>query len=175
MVTPSSPDLEISNPRKRARHGPASAGPPCPTTRCYETSVKYDRSYRSCPLNSRKSIMPEDCYDRTYESRHQVPFSDFNDELTYCRQGDLQPPTWSLSPRVLRGRDEYQSRGKTPELYSKRGRGRSQSPYRKYRRGRSPILRSHCSYETDKCPPVFRRAQGDVPEVQILVLEDMDQ
>ena len=101
-----------------------------------------------------------------------MPFSDFRDEPTHRRRDDYRPR--SPSPRPFRGRDGYRSRDRTPERYDRRERRRSRSPFGRDRRYRSPSPRSRSPYEDEADLPVPRRIARDVPEVQILVLEEVD-
>ncbi|PWY87898.1 hypothetical protein BO94DRAFT_534899 [Aspergillus sclerotioniger CBS 115572] len=164
--------LEISKPQRSTRPGAAPAeasrAPPSRRSRSPEFS-------RSGPSGSRNARAPADRYDRSYESG-RVPFSDFRDEPTHRRRDDYRPPPppRSPSPRAFRARDGYRSRDRTPERYDRRERRRSRSPYTRDRRYRSPSPRGRGAYEGDADLPVPRRAPRDVPEVQILVLEEVD-
>ncbi|KAE8352782.1 hypothetical protein BDV28DRAFT_120119 [Aspergillus coremiiformis] len=161
--------LEISKPQRNTRPGPAPAEPSrAPPTR-RSRSPEYGRGG---PPSSRNPRAPADRYDRPYESP-RVPFSDFRDEPSHRRRDDYRPPPRSPSPRGFRGRDGYRSRDRTPDRYDRRERRRSRSPYARDRRYRSPSPRAR-GYEGDLELPVPRRAPRDVPEVQILVLEEID-
>lgn len=167
MLTPL-PDLEISKPQRNTRPGPPSAeasrAPPPRRSRSPEFS-------RGGPPGGRNPRAPGDRYDRSYESG-RVPFSDFRDEPSHRRRDDYRPPR-SPSPRAFRGRDGYRSRDRTPERYDRRERRRSRSPYTRDRRYRSPSPRAR-AFDADSDLPVPRRNPRDVPEVQILVLEEVD-
>ncbi|EAW09550.1 putative RNA-binding protein (Nab3) [Aspergillus clavatus NRRL 1] len=156
--------LEISKPQRNTRAGPA---PPAPRR---SRSPEYSRGG---PPSSRNPRGPGDRYERPYDSG-RVPFSDFRDEPTHRRRDDYRPPPRSPSPRPFRARDEYRSRDRTPERYDRRERRRSRSPYGRDRRYRSPSPRGRNAYDGDADLPVPRRAPRDVPEVQILVLEEVD-
>ncbi|PWY92562.1 hypothetical protein BO70DRAFT_357687 [Aspergillus heteromorphus CBS 117.55] len=164
--------LEISKPQRSTRPGAATAetsrAPPSRRSRSPEFS-------RNGPPSSRAARATADRYDRSYESG-RVPFSDFRDEPTHRRRDDYRPPPAprSPSPRTFRARDGYRSRDRTPERYDRRERRRSRSPYTRDRRYRSPSPRARGAYEGDADLPVPRRAPRDVPEVQILVLEELD-
>ncbi|KAJ6152465.1 hypothetical protein N7497_006784 [Penicillium chrysogenum] len=77
-------------------------------------------------------------------------------------------------------RDGYRSRDRSPERFDRRERRRSRSPrsprspYSRDRRYRSISPRPRGIYEGEADLPVPRRAQRDVPEVQLLVLEELD-
>ncbi|KAE8380024.1 hypothetical protein BDV26DRAFT_279828 [Aspergillus bertholletiae] len=161
--------LEISKPQRNTRPGPAPAEPSRAPPARRSRSPEYSRGV---PPSSRNPRAPTDRYDRPYESP-RVPFSDFRDEPTHRRRDDYRPPPRSPSPRGFRGRDGYRSRDRTPERYDRRERRRSRSPYARDRRYRSPSPRAR-GYEGDVELPVPRRAPRDVPEVQILILEEID-
>ncbi|KAJ5390516.1 uncharacterized protein N7496_001584 [Penicillium cataractarum] len=165
--------LEISKPqRSTARPGPAepSRAPPPRRSRSPEFS-------RTAPARS-AARAPGDRYDRPHES-NRLPFSDYRDEPSHRRRDDYRPPR-SPSPRPFRTRDGYRSRDRTPERFDRRERRRSRSPrsprspYARDRRYRSPSPRPRGNYEGEADLPVPRRAPRDVPEVQILVLEELD-
>ncbi|KAE8136277.1 hypothetical protein BDV38DRAFT_249753 [Aspergillus pseudotamarii] len=161
--------LEISKPQRNTRPGPAPAEPSRAPPARRSRSPEYSRGG---PPSSRNPRAPTDRYDRPYESP-RIPFSDFRDEPTHRRRDDYRPPPRSPSPRGFRGRDGYRSRDRTPERYDRRERRRSRSPYARDRRYRTPSPRAR-GYEGDVELPVPRRAPRDVPEVQILVLEEVD-
>ncbi|OOQ86523.1 putative arginine/serine-rich splicing factor [Penicillium brasilianum] len=165
--------LEISKPqRSTARPGPTEPprAPPPRRSRSPEFS-------RTAPARS-AARAPGDRYDRPHES-NRLPFSDFRDEPSHRRRDDYRPPR-SPSPRPFRARDGYRSRDRTPERSDRRERRRSRSPrsprspYARDRRYRSPSPRPRGNYEGEVDLPVPRRAPRDVPEVQILVLEEID-
>ncbi|KAJ5891085.1 uncharacterized protein N7473_007313 [Penicillium subrubescens] len=165
--------LEISKPqRSTARPGAAEASraPPPRRSRSPEFS-------RTAPARS-AARAPGDRYDRPHESS-RLPFSDFRDEPSHRRRDDYRPPR-SPSPRPFRARDGYRSRDRTPERFDRRERRRSRSPrsprspYARDRRYRSPSPRPRGNYEGEADLPVPRRAPRDVPEVQVLVLEEID-
>ncbi|KAH0171775.1 hypothetical protein KCU82_g4271, partial [Aureobasidium melanogenum] len=86
------------------------------------------------------------------------------------RPGRSPSPRSPRSPRSYRGRDRsrdrydarYRSRSRTPPYGSRGGRFRSPSPPRLSRRNSDDDL------------PLPRRAPRDVPDVQIIVLDDLD-
>ncbi|GAA84941.1 arginine/serine-rich splicing factor [Aspergillus luchuensis IFO 4308] len=164
--------LEISKPQRSTRPGAAPAEPSRAPPPRRSRSPEFSRSG---PSGSRSARAPADRYDRPYESG-RVPFSDFRDEPGHRRRDDYRPPPppRSPSPRAFRARDGYRSRDRTPERYERRERRRSRSPYTRDRRYRTPSPRGRGSYEGDADLPVPRRAPRDVPEVQILVLEELD-
>ncbi|KAJ9486048.1 hypothetical protein VN97_g7288 [Penicillium thymicola] len=169
--------LEISKPQRSTRPAQApetSRAPPPRRSRSPEFS-------RAGPGRT-NARAPVDRYDRSkpYEPS-RLPFSDFRDEPSHrSRRDDYRPPR-SPSPRPFRGsRDGYRSRDRTPERFDRRERRRSRSPrsprspYSRDRRYRSISPRPRGIYEGEADLPVPRRAQRDVPEVQILVLEELD-
>lgn len=163
------PDLEISKPQRNTRPGPpiaeSSRAPPPRRSR----SPEFSRT--GPPPASRNARPAGDRYDRPYEPP-RLPFSDFRDEPTHRRRDDYRPPR-SPSPRGFRGRDGYRSRDRTPERFDRRERRRSRSPFSRDRRYRSLSPRAR-GYDGDADLPVPRRAPRDVPEVQVLVLEEVD-
>lgn len=165
-------DLEISKPQRNTRPGPAPPEPPrAAPPRRSRSPPEYTRSG---PPNGRNLRAPGDRYERAYEPGGRVPFSDFRDELTHRRRDDYRPPPRPPSPRPFR-RDGYRSRDRTPERYDRRDRRRSRSPpFGRDRRYRSPSPRGRGIYDGEADLPVPRRSPRDVPEVQILVLEEVD-
>ncbi|OJJ39095.1 hypothetical protein ASPWEDRAFT_49159 [Aspergillus wentii DTO 134E9] len=160
--------LEISKPQRNTRPAPATAEPPRAAPPRRSRSPEFTRNGPT----GRTPRPPGDRYDRGYEPPGRLPFSDFRDEPTHRRRDDYRPPPRSPSPRVFRGRDGYRSRDRTPERYDRRR--RSRSPYARDRRYRTPSPRGRSAYDSDSDLPVPRRAPRDVPEVQILVLEEVD-
>ncbi|KAJ5492994.1 hypothetical protein N7539_001740 [Penicillium diatomitis] len=166
--------LEISKPqRSTARAVPAAETSRAPLPR-RSRSPDYGRA-----APARGAVRaPIDRYERPHESS-RIPFSDFRDEASHRRRDDYRPPR-SPSPRPSRARDGYRSRDRTPERFERRERRRSRSsrsprsPYARDRRYRSSSPRHRNSYEGEAELPVPRRAPRDVPEVQVLVLEEID-
>ncbi|KAJ5989388.1 hypothetical protein N7481_004598 [Penicillium waksmanii] len=161
--------LEISKPQRSTRPGPAEPvrAPPPRRSRTPEFS-------RAAPVRN-NARATGDRFDRPHETA-RPPFSDFRDEPSHRRRDDYRPPR-SPSPRPLR-RDGYRSRDRTPERLDRRRRSRSprspRSPYARDRRYRSPSPRPRGVYEGEADLPVPRRSPRDVPEVQVLVLEEVD-
>ncbi|KAL5335723.1 hypothetical protein BJX70DRAFT_410261 [Aspergillus crustosus] len=158
--------LEISKPQRNTRPAPAPAEP----TRAPPRRSRSPGFNRAGPPSNRSSRAPPDRFDRTHEPA-RLPFSDFRDEPSHRRRDDYRPPR-SPSPRAYRPRDGYRSRDRTPERFDRRERRRSRSPYRD-RRHHSPSPR-RATYDSDADLPVPRRAPRDIPNVQILVLEELD-
>lgn len=161
-------DLEISKPQRNTRPAPAPSEPSRVTSARRSRSPDYGRGG---PSSNRSSRAPGDRYDRPHEPA-RLPFSDFRDEPSHRRREDYRPPR-SPSPRGYR-REGYRSRDRTPERFDRRDRRRSRSPYGRDRRYRSPSPRGRATYDSDVDIPVPRRAPRDVPDVQILVLEELD-
>ena len=79
-------------------------------------------------------------------------------------------PIRSPSPQGFRGRDDLRGRERTPDRYF---RGRSRSPYGRgggYR-SRSPILQNT---DDEATLPIPRRNPRDVPDVQIILVDEVD-
>ncbi|KAJ0424068.1 hypothetical protein BJY00DRAFT_276950 [Aspergillus carlsbadensis] len=161
--------LEISKPQRNTRPAPppleAQRAPPPRRSR----SPDYSRG--GAP-NNRSARASGERFDRSHEPG-RVPFSDFRDEPTHRRRDDYRPAPRSPSPRSYRPREGYRSRDRTPERFDRRGVRRSRSPYGRDRRYRSPSPRGR-SYDDDADLPIPRRVGRDVPDVQILVLEELD-
>ncbi|KAI9373693.1 hypothetical protein BJX61DRAFT_532928 [Aspergillus egyptiacus] len=160
--------LEISKPQRNTRPAPATAessrAPPPHRSR----SPDYGRGGTS----NRSARSSRDRYEQPHEPG-RLPFSDFRDDHAHRRRDDYRPPR-SPSPRGYRAREEYRSRDRTPERFERRERRRSRSPYARDRRYRTPSPRGRATYDGDADLPVPRRAARDVPDVQILVLEELD-
>ncbi|KAL4884645.1 hypothetical protein BJY04DRAFT_233005 [Aspergillus karnatakaensis] len=159
--------LEISKPQRNTRPAPAAAEP----SRAPPRRSRSPEFSRGGPSSNRSSRAPPDRYDRPHEPG-RLPFSDFRDEPLHRRRDDYRPPVRSPSPRGYRPREGYRSRDRTPERFDRRERRRSRSPYSRDRRHRSPSPRRATFDDADL--PVARRAPRDVPDVQILVLEELD-
>ncbi|KAL1964317.1 hypothetical protein VTN77DRAFT_7137 [Rasamsonia byssochlamydoides] len=161
--------LEISKPQRNSRQGP----PPSEPSRASASRRSRSPEYRGGTGGSRGTrAQGGDRHDRSYDSG-RPPFSDFRDEPASRRRDDYRLPR-SPSPRGFRGRDEYRSRDRSPERYDRRDRRRSRSPYGRDRRYRSPSPRGRAGYDSDSDLPFPRRAPRDVPDVQIIILDDVD-
>ncbi|KAL4928463.1 putative RNA-binding protein (Nab3) [Aspergillus undulatus] len=158
--------LEISKPQRNTKPAPAPSEPSRPPPR-RSRSPEYSRNG---PPSNRSSRAPADRFDRPHESG-RLPFSDFRDEPTHRRREGFRSPR-SPSPRGYRPREGYRSRDRTPERFDRRR--RSRSPFGRDRRYRSPSPRGRANYNSDADLPIPRRAPRDVPDVQILVLEELD-
>lgn len=100
-----------------------------------------------------------------------LPFSDFRDEP---RRRDDYRPIRSPSPRGYRGRDEYRGgRDRSVDRYVGGRRSRSRSPYGRGARYRSRSPRGRDTDE-DAHLPIPRRDPRDVPDVQIILVEEVD-
>ncbi|KAI1939968.1 nuclear polyadenylated RNA-binding protein 3 [Ophidiomyces ophidiicola] len=95
---------------------------------------------------------------------------DENKDRVDGRHGDTYRPT--KSPPQASRRDEYRSRDRSIDKKDPRGRRRSRSPYRSSDRYRSPTPRAQ-GYDSDSELPIPRRAPRHVPDVQIIVLENI--
>jgi hypothetical protein len=78
----------------------------------------------------------------------------------------------SPSPRGFKSRDEYRVRDRDPVALIQYGRPRSPQFGRNDGRYRSPSPRG---FDDEAALPLPRRDPRDVPDVQILILEDVDQ
>lgn len=98
--------------------------------------------------------------------RDRVPYSDFRDEPG--RKRDDYRPNRSPSPRAYRSRDGYRARERSPRSYDSYD-SRTRSPgYGSSYRPPSPR-----SFDDDSTLPLPHRAPQDVPDVQLLVLEEI--
>lgn len=89
------------------------------------------------------------------------------------RQRDDYRPLRSPSPRGgFRGRDEYRGRARSPTRYNS-GRSRSRSPFDRY--GNYRIMSpQQPDFDDEASLPIPRRDPRDVPDVQIVILDDID-
>ncbi|EAS36577.3 RNA-binding protein [Coccidioides immitis RS] len=155
-------DLEISKPQRSSRNAPE---PSKPSGLRRSRSPDYSRN-RDVGRGGR---LGSERYDRVAGDRK----SSVNEGRDYGdhRHRDNYRPTWS----PVRGsrREGYRSRDRSVERYDHRSRRRSRSPYGPGTRYRSPTPRGP-SYDSDSELPIPRRAPRHVPDVQIIVLENVD-
>ncbi|PGG96311.1 hypothetical protein AJ79_09645 [Helicocarpus griseus UAMH5409] len=167
--------LEISKPQKPTRNASSSDSirpPPKRRSRSPERA-RVAPGYRG----TRPST---DRYERAPESGRPAPYTELRGrdrDEPYRRRDDYRPtrspPPRTPSPRGYRG-DEYRFRDRTPEKYDRRReRRRSRSPYGRSGRYRSPSPRDR-GYDNDSDLPIPRRSPRQVPDVQIIVLENVD-
>src|SRR6266498_2137122 len=151
-------DLEISKPQKNTRSGGQDGGRGGQRRR----SPDYGRGGHG--RGGHRG-------DRTDRKREASPprFSDFRDE--HPRRRDDYRPIRSPSPRGRR--NEHRKRERSPDLYDGRGRDRSRSPHRRGGRLRSPSPTSR-GFNPDDDLPFPRRASRDVPDVQVIIQEELD-
>lgn len=155
------PDLEISKPQKNARNAVATAAGD-------SLRAGYKRRSRS-PDYGRGGLVRGsgsgsgsggDRYDRS------AVFNPFE-----RRVRDDYRPMRSPSPRGFRGRDEYRGgRDRSPDRYY---RGRSRSPYDRGGRYRSRSPRAR-DLDDEADLPIPRRNPGDVPDVQLILVDEVD-
>ena len=159
-------DLEISKPQKNSRNAVATA----------------DGDRLRASYTGRRSRSPD--YGRGPLSRGAaqrfsgdryiggVPFSDFRDEPRRSRDG--YRPVRSPSPRGYRGRDDFRGmRDRSPTRFYGGRRSRSRSPYGKALgryRSASPQRREF----DDDSLPIPRRNLRDIPDVQLILVEELD-
>ncbi|KAH0543976.1 hypothetical protein FGG08_001743 [Glutinoglossum americanum] len=175
--------LEISKPQKNTR-GPEAGG----------ARSSFNRRSRS-PDYERGGLSPRggggqafrvggtrfngDRTDRAggFDNRYGASGRD-RDYRDKVRVRDDYRPARSPSPRGFRGRDEYRGgrdRDRSRDRYDgsrRHGRSRSRSPYGRGRyRSRSPRGRE---VDEDAGLPLPKRDPRDVPDVQILVMDELD-
>ncbi|KAI9822315.1 MAG: hypothetical protein M1827_000033 [Pycnora praestabilis] len=170
--------LEISKPQKNTRNA-TDAGVARPGMSRRSRSPDYGRRVPS-PRgeNRRDSRFPGGRADRGVEPRGTVSGRERDHRDKGYGRDDYRPIR-SPSPRGFRGRDEYRNgrdRDRTPDRYDGRRRSRSRSPYGRNApssryRSRSP--RASNTDEDDELP-LPKRAPRDVPDVQIIVMDDID-
>lgn len=101
-----------------------------------------------------------------------VPSSSFRDEPRRSR--DDYRPVRSPSPRGFRGRDEYRGgRDRSPDRYYGGRRSRSRSPYNRNGRFRSRSPRNR-DPDDESDLPIPRRETRDVPDVQMILVDEVD-
>lgn len=149
--------LEVSKPQKNSRNsGPAE-------------HLKQNNRRRSRSPGRRGGGRHGN--DRN-SNNNRVPFSDFRDEP--ARRRDDYRPVRSPSPRGHDGRNSYRVRDRSPGRYgSWDDRGRSPVYVKSDARYGSPPPRP-TGYDSDADLPIPRRHPQDVPDVQILILEEVD-
>lgn len=156
-------DLEISKPQRGARN----SGPTENSGRKQRRSrsPEYERNREPPPRGGRSAA---DRYDR---GPGRLAISDFRekDPHRYRDRSSRSP-----SPRGLR-RDSYHSRERSFDRYDprERRRSRSRSPRPRIARYRSPSPRDK-GYDSESDLPIPRRDPRNVPEVQVIVLENAD-
>ncbi|KAL8642933.1 MAG: hypothetical protein Q9228_000422 [Teloschistes exilis] len=150
--------LEISKPQKNSRN--ATATPAGSNLRAghgrRSRSPDYERGSRAS--GGRPSV------DRG------VPYGHFSGDV---RRRDDYRPMRSPSPRAFRGRDEYRGRGRSPDRYFGGRRSRSRSPYGRSGRYHSRSPRAH-DMDDEANLPMPRRDPRMVPEVQMILMEEVD-
>ena len=155
-------DLEISKPQKNTRNASATAAGDNLRAGQGRGSRSPDRSRGN---QQRGGGQRGDRIDRG------VPSSNSRDDLRYR---DAYRPNRSPSPRGFRGRDEYRGgRDRSPDRYFPARRSRSRSPFGRNGRyrSRSPIARD---VDEDAYLPIPRRDARDVPEVQMILVDEVD-
>jgi RNA recognition motif-containing protein len=146
--------LEVSKPPKNSRGAGTAAG----------DKLRADHYRRSRSPDSRRPGSRGT--GRNGDRYRNPPFSDFRDEP---RRRDDYRPGRSPSPRGFR-RDDYRGRDRSPGRF----RTRSRSPYgRGSRYGRSPSPRRR-SIDEEESLAIPRRHPRDVPDVQILLIDEID-
>ncbi|KAF3893019.1 putative RNA-binding protein (Nab3) [Trichophyton interdigitale] len=155
--------LEISKPQRGARN----SGPTENSGRKQRRSrsPEYERNREPPPRGGRSAA---DRYDR---GPGRLAISDFRekDPHRYRDRSSRSP-----SPRGPR-RDSYHSRERSFDRYDprERRRSRSRSPRPRNARYRSPSPRDK-GYDSESDLPIPRRDPRNVPEVQVIVLENAD-
>ena len=155
-----SADLEISKPQKNARNATASAA---------GDSLRAGHRRRSRSPDHRRGS--QRAGDQRNGGDRYGPSDNFRGEI---RRRDDYRPMRSPSPRGFRGRDDFFGpRGRSPDRYYGGRRSRSRSPYSRHGRYRS---RSPQGLDPDDeaSLPIPRRSIRDVPDVQIVLVDQVD-
>ena len=126
---------------------------------------------------SRRSRSPDYMRGGTGYSGAQRPsidhYSGNAGPLMYERRmrDDYRPGMRSISPQGYRGRDEFRPNRRSPDRYY---RGRSRSPgYDRSGRYRSRSPR-YLDPDDEANLPIMRRNPRDVPDVQIILVDEVD-
>ncbi|KAJ5253163.1 hypothetical protein N7489_003573 [Penicillium chrysogenum] len=155
-------------PRRPTRPAPI---PPRASPPCRSRSPEFGRA-PTLPT----ARVTGDLYDQPYESS-QLPPNGFCHGFFHCRCGDRRSPR-SRTPRLCRARYEHRSRDRSTARFERRRRPRSprspRVPYSRDRRSRSLSPRAFRIDEGETYLPIPRRAPRDVPDVQLVVLEELD-
>ncbi|EFQ97556.1 hypothetical protein MGYG_00597 [Nannizzia gypsea CBS 118893] len=155
--------LEISKPQRGARNsGPTESSG---RTQRRSRSPEYERNREPPPRAGRAAA------DRYERGPGRLAISDFREKDSH-RYRDRS--SRSPSPRGPR-RDSYHSRERSFDRYDRRERrrSRSRSPRPRNTRYRSPSPRDK-GYDSESDLPIPRRDPRNVPEVQVIVLENAD-
>ncbi|KAI9707125.1 MAG: hypothetical protein M1836_000085 [Candelina mexicana] len=170
--------LEISKPQKNSRSNTDGAGTRALLNR-RSRSPDYTRggpAGAGAPLRGDRYVGDR---DRAYDSRGAASTRDRDFRDAPIRAREEYRPARSPSPRGFRGRDEYRGgrdRDRSWDRYDGRRRSRSRSPYSRggggsRYRSRSPRGRD---VEEEADLPLPRRDSRDVPEVQFIIMDEID-
>ncbi|KAI9723715.1 MAG: hypothetical protein M1812_001015 [Candelaria pacifica] len=170
--------LEISKPQKNSRNNTDGAGTKALLNR-RSRSPDYTRGGPAGAGTQLRGDRYVGERDRAYDSRGAAPSRDRDYRDAPVRAREEYRPIRSPSPRGFRGRDEYRGgrdRDRSWDRYDGRRRSRSRSPYNRggggsRYRSRSPRGRDGDD-EADLLLP--RRESRDVPELQVIVMDDID-
>ncbi len=155
-------DLEISKPQKNSRNASATAA---------GDNLRAGHGGRSRSPDYGRGPPPRGGGQRGGRVDRGVLPGNFRDDT---RHRDAYRPIRSPSPRGFRGRDEYRGgRDRSPDRYFPDRRSGSRSPYGRNGRyrSRSPISRD---VDDDAYLPIPRRDARDVPEVQMILVDEVD-
>ncbi|EEH08964.1 conserved hypothetical protein [Histoplasma capsulatum G186AR] len=156
--------LEISKPQKSTRNAPAPDSSRQPVKRRSRSpeAARGVSNYRGI----------RDRFDRTAEPG-RPPIREFRDRDEPYRRRDDYHSARTPSPRGHR-RGDPRSHDRIPENYERRrNRRRSRSPYSRSGRYRSPSPREKGS-ANDSDLHIPKRSPREVPDVEIIVLENVD-
>ena len=159
-----SQDLEISKPQKNTRNAAATAA---------GDSLRAGYGRRSRSPEYGRGISQRGSVQRGggFGVDRGVPQGGYRDEP---RRRDDYRPGRSPSPRGFRGRDEYRGgRERSLDRYYGGRRSRSRSPYNRNGRYRSRSPRSR-DPDDEADLPIPRRDSRDVPDVQMILVDEVD-
>ncbi|PGH21574.1 hypothetical protein AJ80_03134 [Polytolypa hystricis UAMH7299] len=162
--------LEVSKPQPQRAQRHAQPDSLRSSGRKRSRSPEYTRPSHGT-RGPRSSV---DRYDRIPDTRGSPPGRFGTRDEPYRRRDDYRPMR-SPSARGYR-RNDYRHRDRSAERCgSDRDRRRSRSPFRRKSRYRSPSPAAGAGgHASDSDLPMPRRGPQEVPEVQILVLEEID-
>ncbi|KAI9809653.1 MAG: hypothetical protein M1825_000085 [Sarcosagium campestre] len=171
-------DLEISKPQRNTRNAATDSTPSRAGANRRSRSPDYGRSAVS-PRGGqyyRGNRSGGDRVDRAFDDRSGRDRDRDRDFRDRPRVRDDYRPARSPSPRrehdeYRGGRDRERERDRSRDRFPRRS--RSRSPYGRTSRYRSRSPRAR-ELDEDSDLPLPRRDQRDVPELQVIILDDLD-
>lgn len=152
-------DLEVSKPQKNSRNAAATAAGD-------SLRAGYSRRSRSPDYGRGSSARGANPLSGGARSDRNTMPSNFGRAVR-----DEYRPVRSPSPRGFRGRDNFRGRERSPARYNQ---GRSRSPHDRSRQFRSRSPRATANFDDEATLPIMRRNPRDVPDVQIILVDEVD-